>query len=227
MLLLLLKASLAIAIVPLTSWQQLMLLLGVQFKVCHGSLYAVMWLVDEPREFNLPTLPQRCITYVPEKLPRKYGDHSKEYLPIRSGRNVNCFETCTEVVMSDDNVLCLSCVQPYSLNKSAEVIIPRDCVDDKLKVKGSQLVTRRDYPDITLCIHPLRWEIFKEGRKRKIGAGVERGLVQRITAILPIGEIHANYPGKGPMMGLCEGGNEPPGSLNINKQQQQQQQQQQ
>ncbi|KAJ4448315.1 hypothetical protein ANN_10330 [Periplaneta americana] len=54
------------------------------FKVCHGSLYAVMWLVDEPREFNLPTLPQRCITYVPEKLPSKYGVHSEEYLPIRT-----------------------------------------------------------------------------------------------------------------------------------------------
>ncbi|KAJ4437245.1 hypothetical protein ANN_17380 [Periplaneta americana] len=48
-------------------------LLRVQFKVCHDSLYAVMWLVDEPREFNLPTLPQRHITYVPEKLPSKYG----------------------------------------------------------------------------------------------------------------------------------------------------------
>ncbi|KAJ4447176.1 hypothetical protein ANN_09177 [Periplaneta americana] len=56
--------------------------LCVQFKVCHGSLYAVMWLADEPREFNLPTLPQRRITYVPEKLPSKYGVHSEEYLPI-------------------------------------------------------------------------------------------------------------------------------------------------
>ncbi|KAJ4447399.1 hypothetical protein ANN_09405 [Periplaneta americana] len=54
------------------------------FKVCHGSLYAVMWLVDEPREFNLPTLPQRRITYVPEKLPSKYGVHSEEYLPVRT-----------------------------------------------------------------------------------------------------------------------------------------------
>ncbi|KAJ4429610.1 hypothetical protein ANN_21796, partial [Periplaneta americana] len=59
-------------------------ILGVQFKVCHGSLYAVTWLVDEPREFNLPTLPQRCITYLPEKLPTKYGVHSEEYLPIRT-----------------------------------------------------------------------------------------------------------------------------------------------
>ncbi|KAJ4443552.1 hypothetical protein ANN_05225 [Periplaneta americana] len=53
-------------------------------KVCHGSLYAVMWLADEPREFNLPTLPQRCITYVPKKLPSKYGVNSEEYLPIRT-----------------------------------------------------------------------------------------------------------------------------------------------
>ncbi|XP_069678773.1 dynein axonemal heavy chain 10-like [Periplaneta americana] len=52
--------------------------LTCKFKVCHGSLYAVMWLVDEPTEFNLPTLPQRCITYVPEKLPSKYGVHSEE-----------------------------------------------------------------------------------------------------------------------------------------------------
>ncbi|KAJ4435964.1 hypothetical protein ANN_18587 [Periplaneta americana] len=71
-------------------------LLGVQFKVCHGSLYAVIWLVDEPREFNLPTLLQRCITYVSEKLPSKYGVHSEEYGNADSGRNVNCLETCTE-----------------------------------------------------------------------------------------------------------------------------------
>ncbi|KAJ4433936.1 hypothetical protein ANN_16255 [Periplaneta americana] len=56
---------------------------AVQFKVCHGSLYAVMWLVDDPSEFNLPTLPQSRITYVPEKMPSKYGVHSEEYLPIR------------------------------------------------------------------------------------------------------------------------------------------------
>ncbi|KAJ4439288.1 hypothetical protein ANN_07409 [Periplaneta americana] len=48
------------------------------FKVCHGTLYAVMWLADEPREFDLPTLPQRCITYEAEKLPSKYGVHSEE-----------------------------------------------------------------------------------------------------------------------------------------------------
>ncbi|KAJ4438990.1 hypothetical protein ANN_14945 [Periplaneta americana] len=56
----------------------LLLILRVQFKVCHGSLYAVMWLADEPREFNLPTLPQRCITYEAEKLPSKYGVHSED-----------------------------------------------------------------------------------------------------------------------------------------------------
>ncbi|KAJ4443734.1 hypothetical protein ANN_05512 [Periplaneta americana] len=50
-----------------------------QFKMCHGSLYAVMWLADEPREFNLPTLPQRCITCEAEKLPSKYGVHSEDY----------------------------------------------------------------------------------------------------------------------------------------------------
>ncbi|KAJ4446802.1 hypothetical protein ANN_13500 [Periplaneta americana] len=33
---------------------------------------------DEPREFNLPTFPQRRITFVPEKLPGKYGVHSEE-----------------------------------------------------------------------------------------------------------------------------------------------------
>ena len=59
-------------------------ILRVQFKVCHGSLYAVMWLADEPREFNLPTLPQRCITYEAEKLPSKYGVHSEEYVPMRT-----------------------------------------------------------------------------------------------------------------------------------------------
>ncbi|KAJ4441845.1 hypothetical protein ANN_11704 [Periplaneta americana] len=55
-----------------------------EFKVCHDALYAVMWLVDEPRGFNLPTLPQRRIIYVPVKLPSKYGVHSEEYLPIRT-----------------------------------------------------------------------------------------------------------------------------------------------
>ncbi|KAJ4434450.1 hypothetical protein ANN_23012 [Periplaneta americana] len=59
-------------------------ILRVQLKMCYGSLYAVMWLVDEPREFNLPTLPQRRIAYVPEKLPTKYGVHSEKYLPIRT-----------------------------------------------------------------------------------------------------------------------------------------------
>ncbi|KAJ4438428.1 hypothetical protein ANN_14373 [Periplaneta americana] len=43
-----------------------------------------MWLADEPREFNLPTFPQRRITYVQEKLPGKYGVHSEEYLQIRT-----------------------------------------------------------------------------------------------------------------------------------------------
>ncbi|KAJ4450385.1 hypothetical protein ANN_01806 [Periplaneta americana] len=61
-----------------------LIILGVQFKVCHGSLHAVMWLVDEPREFNLPTLPQKRITFVREKLPSKYGVHSEEYLSIRT-----------------------------------------------------------------------------------------------------------------------------------------------
>ncbi|KAJ4437906.1 hypothetical protein ANN_13845 [Periplaneta americana] len=63
---------------------QTLLILRVQFKVCHGSLYDVMWLADEPREFNLPTFPQRRMTYVPEKLPGKYGVHSEEYLRIRT-----------------------------------------------------------------------------------------------------------------------------------------------
>ncbi|KAJ4439285.1 hypothetical protein ANN_07406 [Periplaneta americana] len=54
------------------------------FKVCHGSLYDVMWLVDEPTEFNLPTLPQRRIAYIPETFPGKYGVHSEEYLLIRT-----------------------------------------------------------------------------------------------------------------------------------------------
>ncbi|KAJ4438205.1 hypothetical protein ANN_14144 [Periplaneta americana] len=64
-------------------------LLGVQFKVCHGSLYFVTWLVDEPREFNLPTLPQRCITYVKEKLPSKYGVHSEDEKPALGQNTVN------------------------------------------------------------------------------------------------------------------------------------------
>ncbi|KAJ4438722.1 hypothetical protein ANN_14669 [Periplaneta americana] len=37
-----------------------------------------MWLADEPREFNLPTLPQRCIACEAEKLPSKYGVHSED-----------------------------------------------------------------------------------------------------------------------------------------------------
>ncbi|KAJ4441980.1 hypothetical protein ANN_11844 [Periplaneta americana] len=58
------------------------------FKVCHGSLYDVMWIADEPRQFNLPTLPQRRINYVPEKLPSKYGVHSEKYLPLRTATPV-------------------------------------------------------------------------------------------------------------------------------------------
>ncbi|KAJ4450512.1 hypothetical protein ANN_01939 [Periplaneta americana] len=48
------------------------------------DVQSVSWLADEPREFNLPTLPQRCITYEAEKLPSKYGVHSEEYVPIRT-----------------------------------------------------------------------------------------------------------------------------------------------
>ncbi|KAJ4431795.1 hypothetical protein ANN_20400 [Periplaneta americana] len=66
------------------------------FKMCHGSLYAVMWLADEPREFNLPTLPQRCITCEAEKLPSKYGVHSEEYVPIRS-----VYKTVAAIYRSD------------------------------------------------------------------------------------------------------------------------------
>ncbi|KAJ4443171.1 hypothetical protein ANN_04821 [Periplaneta americana] len=54
--------------------------------LCRGIERRYMYRVraDEPREFNLPTLPERRITYVPEKLPSKYGVHSEEYLPIRT-----------------------------------------------------------------------------------------------------------------------------------------------
>ncbi|KAJ4431301.1 hypothetical protein ANN_19898 [Periplaneta americana] len=71
--------------------------MNLRFKVCNGSLYAVIRLVDEPREFNLPTLPQRCITYVSEKLPASTAFILKStYRYVRyagSGRNVNCLET--------------------------------------------------------------------------------------------------------------------------------------
>ncbi|KAJ4443388.1 hypothetical protein ANN_05056 [Periplaneta americana] len=49
-----------------------------------NGFYSCEVRVDEPREFNLPTLPQCRITYVSEKLPSKYGVHSEEYLPIRT-----------------------------------------------------------------------------------------------------------------------------------------------
>ncbi|KAJ4426778.1 hypothetical protein ANN_26577 [Periplaneta americana] len=70
------------------------------FKVCHGLLYAVMWLADEPREFNLPTLPQRRITYVAEKLPSKYGVHSEELNALNIGnfsdiKAETCFKSLT------------------------------------------------------------------------------------------------------------------------------------
>ncbi|KAJ4429822.1 hypothetical protein ANN_22026 [Periplaneta americana] len=67
-------------------------LLLYHFKVCRGSLYAVMWLADEPREFNLPTLPQRCITYEAEKLPSKYGVHSEEHHDLRQFPCKVCIE---------------------------------------------------------------------------------------------------------------------------------------
>lgn len=37
---------------------------GVHFKACHDSLFVVILLADEPREFNAPILMQICITYV-------------------------------------------------------------------------------------------------------------------------------------------------------------------
>ncbi|KAJ4439806.1 hypothetical protein ANN_07934 [Periplaneta americana] len=67
-------------------------------QACTTRTRSRQLIADEPREFNLPTHPQRRITCMSEKLPRKYGVHSEEYLPIRtvtpnSGRNVNCLET--------------------------------------------------------------------------------------------------------------------------------------
>ncbi|KAJ4429687.1 hypothetical protein ANN_21888 [Periplaneta americana] len=59
-----------------------------------------MWLADEPREFNLPTLPQRRITYMLEKLPSKYGVHSEDLLwsPVDFCEHVG--EECFHVVGS-------------------------------------------------------------------------------------------------------------------------------
>ncbi|KAJ4452042.1 hypothetical protein ANN_03557 [Periplaneta americana] len=73
-----------------------------QFKVCHGSLYAVMWLADEPREFNLPTLPQRCQRSCLESTAfiLKSSLLTDTYGNADNGRNVNCFETCIERLFS-------------------------------------------------------------------------------------------------------------------------------
>ncbi|KAJ4440045.1 hypothetical protein ANN_08176 [Periplaneta americana] len=73
--------------------------LRVQFKMCHCLLHAVMWLADKPREFILPTLLQRRITYVPEKVPSKYGVHSEEPsvgFIIESGR-VQVVQVCSKI----------------------------------------------------------------------------------------------------------------------------------
>ncbi|KAJ4445155.1 hypothetical protein ANN_06956 [Periplaneta americana] len=56
-------------------------------RKCWVTVGVGLWThftADEPRQFILPTLPQRRITYVPEKLPSKYGVHSEEYVPIRT-----------------------------------------------------------------------------------------------------------------------------------------------
>ncbi|KAJ4446940.1 hypothetical protein ANN_13642 [Periplaneta americana] len=92
------------------------------FKVCHGSLYAVMWLVDDPREFNLPTLPQKSITYVPEKLPNKHGVHSEEYY-VRSTGFLNM---CSHNVVStgcNKSPLCILCY--FKMNDVIDN--PADC----------------------------------------------------------------------------------------------------
>ncbi|KAJ4451169.1 hypothetical protein ANN_02611 [Periplaneta americana] len=72
--------------------------------------------IDEPREFNLPTLPQRRITYVQEKLPSKYGVHSEEYLPIRTVtpvvagiRNIGSVSSQVNVEASDSLLVRLMC----------------------------------------------------------------------------------------------------------------------
>ncbi|KAJ4426792.1 hypothetical protein ANN_26591 [Periplaneta americana] len=73
--------------------------------MCHGSLYAVMWLADEPREFNLPTIPQRRITCEAEKLASKYGVHSEdtESYPTfaRIGLRENPGKNLNQVTCSD------------------------------------------------------------------------------------------------------------------------------
>ncbi|KAJ4432156.1 hypothetical protein ANN_20772 [Periplaneta americana] len=51
--------------------------------MCLGSLHAVMWLADEPREFNLPTL-SSGYNLRGRDVGSKYGVHSEEYVPIRT-----------------------------------------------------------------------------------------------------------------------------------------------
>ncbi|KAJ4435619.1 hypothetical protein ANN_18235 [Periplaneta americana] len=104
----------------------------LNFKVCHGSLYVVMWLADEPREFNLPTFPQRRITYVPEKLPGKYGVHSEEYLPIRT--KVVPFSA---VLATDADWALYTRTNPR--NAKCEYLVLSQCVGDKTDDYDSQI----------------------------------------------------------------------------------------
>ncbi|KAJ4438184.1 hypothetical protein ANN_14123 [Periplaneta americana] len=124
---------------------------GYQFKACRGSLYVVMWLADEPREFNLPTLPQRRITYVPEKLPSKYGVHSEEYVPIRTVESA--IETVTTTVLvalitvADVVIVTMDVVTTVVM---VDVLIVIMMVDVRLKHEGVR-VEDRDFFLITRC----------------------------------------------------------------------------
>ncbi|KAJ4435461.1 hypothetical protein ANN_18077 [Periplaneta americana] len=128
-----------------------------------------MWLIDEPREFNLPTLPQRCITYVPEKLPRKYGVHSKEYLPIRTCAK----KPWTNFLAAENIVLESSLYDHFQYNWSREKIsisqeIPYTFVRDRAYLLGF-----RTKPIRAILLQMIdemkgKWRVLLE-RKRETG----------------------------------------------------------
>ncbi|KAJ4441908.1 hypothetical protein ANN_11768 [Periplaneta americana] len=120
---------------------------NISYKIVCGESASVDpeiapdWKTDEPREFNLPTLPQRCIIYVPETLLRKYSVHSEEYLPIRTrpadGGSVG--GSHDEICANDDVNSSVVSVKNYVVSVKCVVSVKKYVVSVKCAVVFVQL----------------------------------------------------------------------------------------